>query len=140
MEDGLILGEDLPLPPARLFERLAQIPGYTWDQSVGHLHVRYDRLLTRQFSLCPSIQHMITGMSLALLQVLAISNIPDLGTSMASNMYPNRTPPMRQRRRQIPAPPQDQVQVEAPQNSTPDRACAITGVASAKIVRFLHQD
>lgn len=32
MED--ILGDDLPLPPARLFERLAQIPNYTWDRSV----------------------------------------------------------------------------------------------------------
>lgn len=32
--DEAVLGEDLPLPPARLFERLAQVPGYTWDQSV----------------------------------------------------------------------------------------------------------
>ena len=35
MGDGFILGEDLPLPPAGLFERLAQVPGYTWDQSVS---------------------------------------------------------------------------------------------------------
>jgi len=41
MEDGFILGEDLPLPPARLFERLAQVPGYTWDQSVSE-HRRPD--------------------------------------------------------------------------------------------------
>ena len=32
--DEAVLGEDLPLPPARLFERLAQVPGYTWDQTV----------------------------------------------------------------------------------------------------------
>lgn len=32
--DGAILGDDVPPPPARLFERLAQVPGYTWDQTV----------------------------------------------------------------------------------------------------------
>jgi hypothetical protein len=37
MEEQHMLGEDLPLPPARLFERLSQIHGYTWDQSVGLL-------------------------------------------------------------------------------------------------------
>lgn len=36
------MGEDLPLPPARLFERLAQIPGYTWDQSFEPFHSSYD--------------------------------------------------------------------------------------------------
>jgi hypothetical protein len=41
MKEGLILGEDLPLPPARLFERLAQVPGYTWDQSVSETDVRH---------------------------------------------------------------------------------------------------
>lgn len=34
--------EDLPLPPARLFERLAQIPGYTWDLSSEPFHSTYD--------------------------------------------------------------------------------------------------
>lgn len=67
MEDGLILGEDLPLPPARLFERLAQIPGYTWDQSVGDIDIRYEHLLMRPLSLCPSIRHMTAGMSPSLL-------------------------------------------------------------------------
>jgi hypothetical protein len=33
--DDSILGEDLPLPPMRLFERLASVPNYTWDQSVS---------------------------------------------------------------------------------------------------------
>lgn len=28
----------LPVPPSRLFERLAQIPGYTWDQSIEPFH------------------------------------------------------------------------------------------------------
>jgi hypothetical protein len=51
MEDGFILGEDLPLPPARLFERLAQIPGYTWDQSVSDIDVQHFHLLT-QNSVC----------------------------------------------------------------------------------------
>ena len=32
--DDKILGEDLPLPPTRLFERLAHVPNYTWDHSV----------------------------------------------------------------------------------------------------------
>ncbi|PLN76279.1 hypothetical protein BDW42DRAFT_179039, partial [Aspergillus taichungensis] len=42
MDDSHILGEDLPLPPARLFERLAQLPGYTWDQSVEPFHSTYN--------------------------------------------------------------------------------------------------
>lgn len=63
MEDGLILGEDLPLPPARLFERLAQIPGYTWDQSVSAIDLGSDRLLIGHFSLHPFIHHMTTGRS-----------------------------------------------------------------------------
>ncbi|KAF7595847.1 hypothetical protein BBP40_004659 [Aspergillus hancockii] len=41
MEDSNILGEDLPLPPTRLFERLAQLPGYTWDQSIEPFHSTY---------------------------------------------------------------------------------------------------
>lgn len=35
--DDKVLGEDLPLPPARLFERLAHVPNYTWDRSVSLL-------------------------------------------------------------------------------------------------------
>jgi len=38
--DDEVLGEDIPLPPIRLFARLAQIPGYTWDQSVGRAQKR----------------------------------------------------------------------------------------------------
>ncbi|KAI9928928.1 hypothetical protein MW887_001321 [Aspergillus wentii] len=41
MEDSHLLGEDLPLPPARLFDRLAQLPGYTWDQSIEPFHSTY---------------------------------------------------------------------------------------------------
>ena len=37
-----ILGEDLPLPPHRLFERLAQIPGHTWDHDSEIVHSSYD--------------------------------------------------------------------------------------------------
>lgn len=37
-----VLGDDLPLPPHRLFERLAQIPGHTWDQSAEIIHSSYD--------------------------------------------------------------------------------------------------
>ncbi|OJJ44276.1 hypothetical protein ASPZODRAFT_160906 [Penicilliopsis zonata CBS 506.65] len=40
-DDSHILGEDLPLPPARLFERLAQLPGYTWDQIQEPFHSTY---------------------------------------------------------------------------------------------------
>ena len=29
---------DIPIPPARLFERLAQLSDYTWDQSVPPFH------------------------------------------------------------------------------------------------------
>lgn len=46
MEDSHIPGEHLPQLPARLFERLAQLPGYNWDQSIepflstyNHWHV-----------------------------------------------------------------------------------------------------
>lgn len=31
-------GPDEGQPPARLFERLAQLSGYTWDQSFGPFH------------------------------------------------------------------------------------------------------
>ncbi|KAL4878703.1 hypothetical protein BJY04DRAFT_195444 [Aspergillus karnatakaensis] len=42
MDDSHILGEDLPLPPARLFQRLAQLPGYSWDQSIEPFHSTYN--------------------------------------------------------------------------------------------------
>jgi len=42
MEWSHFLGEDLPLPPARLFERLGHLPGYTWDQSVEPFHSTYN--------------------------------------------------------------------------------------------------
>jgi hypothetical protein len=46
--DEAVLGDDLPLPPARLFERLAQVPGYTWDQTVHPTSrvCRFERVLT----------------------------------------------------------------------------------------------
>ncbi|KKZ67766.1 hypothetical protein EMCG_06532 [[Emmonsia] crescens] len=42
MDDSHILGEDLPLPPGRLFERLAQLPGYIWDQNLKPFRSSYD--------------------------------------------------------------------------------------------------
>lgn len=42
MEDSTSLSEDLPLPPTRLFERLGQLPGYTWDESVEPFHSTYN--------------------------------------------------------------------------------------------------
>ncbi|EER42214.1 sensor histidine kinase/response regulator [Histoplasma capsulatum H143] len=42
MDDSLILGEDLPLPPERLFERLSQLPGYIWDQNLRPFRSSYD--------------------------------------------------------------------------------------------------
>lgn len=41
MEDNHVFGEDLPLPPTRLFERLSQLPGYTWDQTSEPFHSTY---------------------------------------------------------------------------------------------------
>lgn len=41
MEDSHILGEDLPLPPVRLYERLSQLYGYTWDQTSEPFHSTY---------------------------------------------------------------------------------------------------
>ncbi|KAJ5158598.1 CheY-like superfamily [Penicillium coprophilum] len=42
MEESTLFGEDLPLPPARLFERLGQLPGYTWDQTIEPFHSTYN--------------------------------------------------------------------------------------------------
>lgn len=36
--DGFDSLGDGSSPPSRLFERLAQIPGYTWDQSIKPYH------------------------------------------------------------------------------------------------------
>lgn len=42
MEDTDILGDDLPLSPSKLFERLSQVPNYTWDRSVRLLRTPQD--------------------------------------------------------------------------------------------------
>ncbi|KAJ5674086.1 hypothetical protein N7462_009525 [Penicillium macrosclerotiorum] len=42
MEESHIISEDLPLPRSRLFERLGNLPGYTWDQSVEPFHSTYN--------------------------------------------------------------------------------------------------
>ncbi|KAJ5174443.1 uncharacterized protein N7482_000320 [Penicillium canariense] len=42
MEESELIGDDLPLPPARLFERLSHLPGYTWDQSIEPFHSTYN--------------------------------------------------------------------------------------------------
>ena len=46
MEDTDILGDDLPLTPSKLFERLSQVPNYTWDRSVWLLVILQDRAKT----------------------------------------------------------------------------------------------
>lgn len=42
MEESTLFSDDLPLPPARLFERLGQLPGYTWDQAIEPFHSTYN--------------------------------------------------------------------------------------------------
>ncbi|PGH02841.1 hypothetical protein AJ80_08791 [Polytolypa hystricis UAMH7299] len=42
MAESSILGDDLPLPPRSLFERLSHIPGYTWDSTSEPIHSSYD--------------------------------------------------------------------------------------------------
>ncbi|KAJ5576840.1 hypothetical protein N7535_003766, partial [Penicillium sp. DV-2018c] len=42
MEESTLFVEDLPLPPARLFERLGQLVGYTWDQATEPFHSTYN--------------------------------------------------------------------------------------------------
>ncbi|KAF3491203.1 two-component sensor protein histidine protein kinase [Arthroderma uncinatum] len=42
MEENRILGEDLQISPDRLFERLSQLPGYSWDQNFVPIHSSYD--------------------------------------------------------------------------------------------------
>ena len=38
MADSNGAGDDLPTAPLRLFERLAQIRGYSWDQTIQPFH------------------------------------------------------------------------------------------------------
>lgn len=38
MEETLGAGVQVPSPPLRLFDRLAQLHGYTWDQSIEPFH------------------------------------------------------------------------------------------------------
>lgn len=41
--DGFALASDDPFdPPARIFERLRQITGYAWDETVRPSHSSYD--------------------------------------------------------------------------------------------------
>lgn len=47
MEGILPVGDDFKFdgvldPPSRIFERLAQIAGYTWDESKEPFHSSYD--------------------------------------------------------------------------------------------------
>lgn len=44
MMDGsvAIAADDLVDPPARLYERLRQISGYTWDEARSPVHTSYD--------------------------------------------------------------------------------------------------
>lgn len=53
-------------PPQRLYERLAQISGYTWDQSIQPFHsVREERMPVKDvFTDLLLVRLMTTGMSL----------------------------------------------------------------------------
>lgn len=42
MDGSAVPSEDQLDPPARLFERLRQIAGFTWDESKAPLHTSYD--------------------------------------------------------------------------------------------------
>ncbi|KAJ5493210.1 hypothetical protein N7539_001956 [Penicillium diatomitis] len=42
MEESHLIGDDLPLPPTRLFERLGHLPGYKWDPSIEPFHSTYN--------------------------------------------------------------------------------------------------
>jgi hypothetical protein len=42
MGDSVALGDDQLDPPARLYERLRQIPGYEWDESREPFHSSFD--------------------------------------------------------------------------------------------------
>lgn len=58
MEDN-VLGEDLPLPPSRLFERLAHVPNYTWDHTIQPFHSTYDNWYARPiWQVCLYIANM----------------------------------------------------------------------------------
>ncbi|KAJ3473802.1 hypothetical protein NLG97_g10125 [Lecanicillium saksenae] len=45
---------DPPPPPPRLFERLRQIAGYTWDESIHPVHSTYDYWQLRDLSWRPA--------------------------------------------------------------------------------------
>ncbi|EPS29906.1 hypothetical protein PDE_04856 [Penicillium oxalicum 114-2] len=42
MDESHLMGDDLPLPPTRLFERLGHLPGYKWDLSIEPFHSTYN--------------------------------------------------------------------------------------------------
>lgn len=42
MDGSVALGDEQLDPPLRLFERLRQITGYTWDESRDPVHSSYD--------------------------------------------------------------------------------------------------
>lgn len=134
MGDEAVLGEDLPLPPARLFERLSLIPGYTWDHSVRHearhlvwLALTCHTVYTISYQLRPlvsTIRIMLPGIVTDPSRV-GMYTVYDTIQSLIMG-YPTR--PVRQL-----APPHDRVQVEVPRNSmSPARACDITGAVSAR--------
>ena len=65
MEDNDDYGEERDLPPSKLFERLAQLSGYTWDQSIEPFHsVSINALYEVLPMLRVPLRAMITGMSL----------------------------------------------------------------------------
>ena len=70
MEDTNGPGPQLPSPPPRLFDRLAQLSGYTWDQSTEPFHSVSEPAEERDIAPmnhadCLLYRAMITGMSLA---------------------------------------------------------------------------
>ncbi len=42
MDTTAIVSDDQLDPPVRLFERLRQIAGYTWDESTAPVHTSFD--------------------------------------------------------------------------------------------------
>ncbi|ODH49416.1 serine/threonine protein kinase [Paracoccidioides brasiliensis] len=84
MDDSYILGEELPLPTERLFERLAQIPGYVWDQNSRLFRSSYDHWHVTGVRLAPGSDTPIFSPS-------NFSRSKDSSSSHTSPRFENRS-------------------------------------------------
>jgi len=64
--------EELPVPPPHLFERLAQIPGYTWDHDIDPFH----SVSHSHFTLSLHVRFLIPAFQTELRQLACLRRTP----------------------------------------------------------------